>query len=387
MNGNLYKIIFKGEVFKGRDPREVKQKIAHIFKLHEETLRKLFSGRTVIIKKQADYNTALKYKKTFQKAGGKLYFKKLQPSKPVYTQPTEKKIHKQPIPQSSGKDLWNLENQETWDRMKKQAREEQVTSQITSQKKSHAQHPEQSYSFDPPEIKFSDFSIGSLIGHNLLFGFLISTIIGIFFAPKIYYNYLIEHVKIKKSQLQFTGNLILISTITVFFISYTSIFLLIYPFCKILSNIHEAIAFFMEPFLLFILLPFPVGCAIVMLIQSLVTHTFINSNPVCLPLYTPGFKGFISYIAKNPSKIYFWGIGGCIGILVPPFLINIIFKEWFTHINIDGYQYQIDDIWGDIISDTLLIIFTFGIYNLFYIKKMFTDKLPSGYWEKIYVNI
>ena len=64
-----YNIIFRGEIAEGKDIGEVKKNLASLFKVNDEKIEKLFSGRPVNIKKNVEQSTALKYKAAIEKAG------------------------------------------------------------------------------------------------------------------------------------------------------------------------------------------------------------------------------------------------------------------------------------------------------------------------------
>lgn len=66
-----YDIYFRGEVLPEKDPQQVKQAIASLFKASDEKLAVLFSGQLSTIKKSVDKATASKYQQAFKKAGAK----------------------------------------------------------------------------------------------------------------------------------------------------------------------------------------------------------------------------------------------------------------------------------------------------------------------------
>ena len=66
-----YDVCFAGEILQGKDSSAVKLNIAKLFKADEATLNKLFSGKTQLLKRGCDRETALKYKKAIEQAGGK----------------------------------------------------------------------------------------------------------------------------------------------------------------------------------------------------------------------------------------------------------------------------------------------------------------------------
>jgi hypothetical protein len=69
MSDKLFEIYFSGQIVAGAALETVKQKIAAIFKADEARLAQLFSGRRMLIKRQADEITMIKYRGAFQKAG------------------------------------------------------------------------------------------------------------------------------------------------------------------------------------------------------------------------------------------------------------------------------------------------------------------------------
>jgi ketosteroid isomerase-like protein len=69
MSEKLFEIAFSGKIVDGADLDSVKQKIATLFKADEARLNQLFSGRRVVVKRQADEITAIKFRGAFQKAG------------------------------------------------------------------------------------------------------------------------------------------------------------------------------------------------------------------------------------------------------------------------------------------------------------------------------
>ena len=69
MAEKLFDIAFSGQIVDGADLQSVKQKIGKMFKADETRLAQMFSGRRVLIKRQADEITMIKYRGAFQKAG------------------------------------------------------------------------------------------------------------------------------------------------------------------------------------------------------------------------------------------------------------------------------------------------------------------------------
>lgn len=64
-----YNIYFAGQLLEGQDPDSVRARIAKLFKADEATLQRLFSGKSQLIKRACDKETALKYKQAIESAG------------------------------------------------------------------------------------------------------------------------------------------------------------------------------------------------------------------------------------------------------------------------------------------------------------------------------
>lgn len=69
MPRQTYDVIFSGKLMEGASPEKTKQQISHIFKINDNQLNKLFSGKPVTIKSDVDEETAAKYRVAFRKAG------------------------------------------------------------------------------------------------------------------------------------------------------------------------------------------------------------------------------------------------------------------------------------------------------------------------------
>jgi len=69
MADKLFDIAFSGQIVDGADLPAVKKVIGKIFKVEGAKLEQMFSGRRVLIKRQADEITMIKYRGAFQKAG------------------------------------------------------------------------------------------------------------------------------------------------------------------------------------------------------------------------------------------------------------------------------------------------------------------------------
>ncbi len=69
MSDALYKVVFRGKIIEGHDAELVRQNVAKLLKLPPEQIDTIFSGKTVVLKKDADEATAQKYDIALKKAG------------------------------------------------------------------------------------------------------------------------------------------------------------------------------------------------------------------------------------------------------------------------------------------------------------------------------
>jgi hypothetical protein len=64
-----YKVVFTGKIAEGYIPEKAKKNISEYFKLDYAEVEKLFSGKPITVKNNADQRTALKIKTAMEEAG------------------------------------------------------------------------------------------------------------------------------------------------------------------------------------------------------------------------------------------------------------------------------------------------------------------------------
>lgn len=69
MSDELFEVVFSGQISEGANLQEVKTRIGKMFKADGAQLEQLFSGQSIVIKKNADQQTAHQYKTALQGAG------------------------------------------------------------------------------------------------------------------------------------------------------------------------------------------------------------------------------------------------------------------------------------------------------------------------------
>lgn len=72
MSDELYNIVFKGELVRSFDLPAVKKNIGQLFKMDGSKLEALFSGKTIVLKRNLNFETATKYRVAIKKAGARV---------------------------------------------------------------------------------------------------------------------------------------------------------------------------------------------------------------------------------------------------------------------------------------------------------------------------
>lgn len=85
MSNDLYEVAFSGGIADGADPVQVRANIGKMFKADDAKLNQLFSGSRVVIKKNIDQQTAMKYQAAMNKAGAICEVKQLSGTPPAAT--------------------------------------------------------------------------------------------------------------------------------------------------------------------------------------------------------------------------------------------------------------------------------------------------------------
>jgi len=79
MAGKLYRVVFEGEILEGSQVQEVKRALAKLYNRSEDQIERFFSGKRLAVKKDVDYETAMKYVKAFERAGAVCRVEELEP--------------------------------------------------------------------------------------------------------------------------------------------------------------------------------------------------------------------------------------------------------------------------------------------------------------------
>ena len=79
MAGQLYRVVFEGEILEGSQVQEVKRALAKLYNKTEDQVEHYFSGKRLTVKKDVDYETAMKYVKAFERAGAVCRVEGLEP--------------------------------------------------------------------------------------------------------------------------------------------------------------------------------------------------------------------------------------------------------------------------------------------------------------------
>lgn len=79
MAGKLYRVVFEGEILEGSQVQEVKRALAKLYNRSEDQIERFFSGKRLAVKKDVDYETAMKCVKAFERAGAVCRVEELEP--------------------------------------------------------------------------------------------------------------------------------------------------------------------------------------------------------------------------------------------------------------------------------------------------------------------
>ena len=98
MAAEMYEVAFSGKIADSADLDKVKANVAQMFKADETKLAHLFSGKRVVIKKDIDQQTALKYQAALTKAGAICEVVNLSENKQSSVEPVESpQVDKAPV--------------------------------------------------------------------------------------------------------------------------------------------------------------------------------------------------------------------------------------------------------------------------------------------------
>jgi len=68
-NGHRYKVVFNGKIVEGCQPKNVKRHLSVLLNADQNKVERLFSAPCAVVKRETDYQTALKYVNVFKQAG------------------------------------------------------------------------------------------------------------------------------------------------------------------------------------------------------------------------------------------------------------------------------------------------------------------------------
>ena len=103
MKSTDYNVIFHGEIAEGQHLATVKKRLSSMFKLSKQQIEETFAGKPLLVKDHVDYQTALKYKAAFEKAGVVCLIEPVPPRPHIKTSPAPKADLQPTEGQSQGK--------------------------------------------------------------------------------------------------------------------------------------------------------------------------------------------------------------------------------------------------------------------------------------------
>ncbi len=83
MSEELYNIVFKGELVRSFELDAVKKNVGQLFKMQGPKLDALFSGKTIVLKRNLNFDAATKYRVAIKKAGARVDLMPVAPAEDV----------------------------------------------------------------------------------------------------------------------------------------------------------------------------------------------------------------------------------------------------------------------------------------------------------------
>jgi hypothetical protein len=91
-----FAVVFKGKIADGADPAQVRANLAKLFKADAARIEAMFSGKTVVVKKGIDEDTAKQYKAVLAKAGAVAAVVNAAAKSPAVTAPAQAEAPAEP---------------------------------------------------------------------------------------------------------------------------------------------------------------------------------------------------------------------------------------------------------------------------------------------------
>ena len=88
MSGARFDILFDGTLKPDADPRLARERLGAAFKLDAAGIERLFTGKPVAVKRDADLTTAARYKRVFEEAGAIVTLRAIEAPEPTVAPPS-----------------------------------------------------------------------------------------------------------------------------------------------------------------------------------------------------------------------------------------------------------------------------------------------------------
>lgn len=87
MSEARFNVVFAGEIVAGADPAKVRENLAAAFRMDMAKVEALFSGKRVVVKKDADQATAMKFRAVMKQAGAQAELERVGEPTPSTAEP------------------------------------------------------------------------------------------------------------------------------------------------------------------------------------------------------------------------------------------------------------------------------------------------------------
>jgi hypothetical protein len=101
MTDARFNVVFAGEIVNGADPAKVRENLAAAFRMDMAKVEALFSGKRVVVKKDADQATAMKFRAVMKQAGAVCDLERVGAEPPAVTPAEEKPAAPASVPAAS----------------------------------------------------------------------------------------------------------------------------------------------------------------------------------------------------------------------------------------------------------------------------------------------
>ena len=335
----MYNVIFDGKTAHGKDAQAVKNAFQATFKLGDQAVDSLFSGRKVKLKKNMERGPAEKFIAKLGQTGA----------------------------------ICKLEKA-AFDQASHSPPENNITQ--SEQKPS------------PPLLQVLPLKPNDLFIHHIGYNILNILLIGLYFVPNMLFGYMLNHMQINGHPIKLRKRITYLKPLFGAFLMMAISLAIAGTIGSIGQALEKAgfhqgiISVFLILSILFIAIALvSPGVGFLILLQSLLDSAELNNRKLCKPIYSD-MRGMIKFIKSNFWKICRWSIASFPVLLFPawpPFWSRLT-NEWFNRMEVDGYGFNFTMPPKIVRRHIEFAIITIGLSGFFFIGRLFNQIISNGEW-------